>query len=106
MILRVGLSQEFAEGFRFGWVLNFVKTTWIEIVLGTLFLWAASIVLSFAGLLLFCVGAIPAQALIVMGSAHMAWQLYEIFLERGGEPITLKDPPSGVSPFGQSAAMY
>jgi hypothetical protein len=43
-----------------------------------------------AGLLLCCVGILPATALILVAQYHLFYQLYELYLQRGGEPIPLK----------------
>jgi hypothetical protein len=51
----------------------------------------ASLVL-LLGLLLCCVGTYPATALVMLAQAHLYLQLYELFLQRGGEPIPLKSP--------------
>jgi hypothetical protein len=44
------------------------------------------------GYMVFCVGAYAAIALIFVAQAHMYYQLYELYLARGGEPIPFKAP--------------
>jgi hypothetical protein len=44
------------------------------------------------GMLLFCVGVYPATAWAMLAQGYMYFQFYELFLQRGGEPIPLKDP--------------
>ena len=99
MLLRAGLSQSFGEGFNFGWVMSFIKLTFKEILLGSLFLMVGNTVVIFGGMALLCIGVYPAATLVMLAWAHFLWQLYQIFLDRGGEPIPLKTqfltPPAG-----------
>lgn len=90
MMLRAGLTQEFGQAFNFGWIRSFVSLVWKEMLLGGLFLMLGNMVCTFVGMLLLCVGIYPAMALVMIAQGHLMWQLYEIFLERGGEPIPLK----------------
>jgi hypothetical protein len=93
LVLRAGLSQDFGQAFNFGWAMSFAKLMWKEIVVGTLFLFATSLGLCFVGLLVFCVGMYVAAIWIMFAHAHFYWQLYEGFLDRGGEPIPFKELP-------------
>ncbi len=90
MIFRAGLTQEFGEGFKMSWCWSFVKLVWVEMLLGNLFMMVGNFVLVLLGMALFCVGVYPASALTMLAWAHFQWQLYEIFLQRGGEPVPLK----------------
>lgn len=92
MMLRAGLTQEFGEAFRFDWVKDFIGRTLKEMILFYLFLIAGQMLLMMVGSLLFCVGAWFAAAWGAMAQAHMFFQLYRLYLARGGEPLTLKDP--------------
>jgi hypothetical protein len=92
LLLRAGLSQDFGTAFNFDWIKSFVSKTWKEMLWGTLFLAASGLLAMVAGLLLCCIGSYPAMALAVLAQSHMFYQFYEIFLARGGEPITLKEP--------------
>jgi hypothetical protein len=89
MILRSGLAQDFAEGFKLDWIKSFVGRTWKEILLGALFLAATGIVLMLVGLLFCGVGSYAAAALLMLAQAHIYFQLYQLFLARGGDPIPL-----------------
>lgn len=90
MTIRAGLSQDFAQGFNIGWAIDFVKRTWVEMLLGSLFLMFSGMLLVMCGLLVFCVGMYPAAVIVMLAYAHFFWQLYEIYLQRGGEPVPLK----------------
>jgi hypothetical protein len=91
MILRAGLAQDFAAAFNFGWIKSFVSKIWKEMILGALFLAITGMAVSLIGMMLFCVGMYPAIVLAMMAQAYMYYQFYELFLQRGGEPIPLKD---------------
>jgi hypothetical protein len=90
MALRAGLTQDFASGFKFSWAVDFIKRTWVEMLLSMLFFVVTSPFIALAGLVLCCAGVYPAQALIMLAHYHIWFQLYDLFLQRGGEPIPLK----------------
>ena len=90
MFLRAGLAQDFGQAFNFSWIISFVKNTWVEMLLSTLFVMVTGSVFAMLGMLALCVGIYAAVALIMLAQAHFYFQLYSIFLSRGGEPIPLK----------------
>jgi len=90
LVLRAGLMQDFAAAFDFGWVMDFLKKTWLEIVLVSLFLMATAFALSLVGFLALCIGVFAAQALVMMAQSHLLYQLYVLYLSRGGTPVPLK----------------
>lgn len=105
--LRAGLQQDFGAAFDFGWATDFIKKTWVEMFLSMLFLNLTGVLLQFIGLLALCVGIYPAMALVMMAQAYMLYQLYALYLSRGGTPIPLKPqypaappgyPPPGYMP--------
>jgi hypothetical protein len=87
--IRASLTQDFAKSFDFGFVKRFVTLTWKEMVLGSLFVMAASIVLVSLGMIVFCVGAYFATVLIYFSWTHLHKQLYALYLSRGGEPVPI-----------------
>jgi hypothetical protein len=100
LFLRAGLAQRFRPIFRFDWMKGFLKRVWVEEVLATLFIMASAALLLPLGCLVFCYGLYAAGMIVSIASAHMQWQIYEIYLERGGEPIPLvplpaQEPPAG-----------
>jgi len=102
--LRAGLTQDFGQTFSMTFVKDFVKRVWLEMILQQLFLLATSIVLGIAGLLLFCVGVYAAAGLIAFAQYHLLYQLYEIYLERGGTPVPLKTEPPAPQGTGSPSA--
>lgn len=89
--LRAGLSQNFATAFDLRFARDFVAKTWLEILLGTLFLMVTYFGLAFVGMLLCFVGIYPAIVLLMLAQAHLNYQLYAIYLRRGGELIPLRE---------------
>lgn len=102
MLLRAGLTQDFRLIFRFDWFQGYWKRVWVEEVLATLFLLAATAVLFPLGCCAFGVGIFAAGVVTWIAASHMQWQIYEIYLERGGEPIPLHPLPAEVPPVGET----
>jgi hypothetical protein len=97
MYLRAGLSADFASAFSMEFFRDFMKRVGKEVVLAELFLMATGIVVSIVGLLLCYVGIFPAVALTTYARHHLEYQLYELYLERGGMPVERKEKPPSVS---------
>lgn len=90
MLLAAGLEQDFSAGFRFGFVMDFLRLMWVDVLLEMLFLMVSSIVVSMLGLLLLCVGIYPAATWVWFASFHLMFQLYTIYLARGGMPLQIQ----------------
>lgn len=98
LLLRAGLSQDFAQAFKFAWIKDFIRRMWLETILVNLFVIMTSSVLVPLGCVLFCYpGLMVAMGLSIAG-ANLNWQLYELYLARGGQPIPLKPLPADVPP--------
>ena len=98
VMLRAGLSQDFAQAFKLAWIKDFIRRMWLETIFVNLFMILSSIVLVPLGCVFFCYpGLMVAMGLSIAG-ANLNWQLYELFLARGGEPIPLKPLPADVPP--------
>jgi hypothetical protein len=93
LMMRAGLQQEFGAGFDFAWAFDFFKRTWLEILLSALFLAITGMVLVMVGMLALCIGMFAAQAIVMLAQAHFWYQLYALYLGRGGQPIPLKPMP-------------
>jgi hypothetical protein len=89
LMLRAALLQDFPKAFDFGWALRFLKYTWLECVLATVFLWLASLALALVGLMALCVGIYFVSGPVYFAMAHLDRQLYLLFLERGGDALEL-----------------
>jgi hypothetical protein len=89
LMLRAALLQDFPRAFNFGWALGFLKYTWLECVLATVFLWFASLALALVGLMALCVGIYFISGPIYFAMAHLDRQIYLLFLARGGDALEL-----------------
>jgi hypothetical protein len=95
LYLRAGLSSDFGSAFSMDFYRDFLKRVGKEVVLAQLFLVVSSSLVSGLGLLLCCIGIYPALALTMFASHHLDYQLYTLYLERGGEPIERKESRAG-----------
>lgn len=87
--LRGGLTNNIGDAFKFGWACDFARKTWWETIYSDLFQLAANMLLFIAGLLLFCAGVYVLIPIAWLMCAHFTFQLYRVYLSRGGEPIPL-----------------
>jgi hypothetical protein len=90
LTIRATLMQDFAPSFNFAFIKRFIALTWKEMVIASLFLFAASLALTTVGALLLCVGIYFATVPVYFCWVHLHKQLYRLYLSRGGEPV----PPS------------
>lgn len=90
MYLRAGLSGDFAGAFSMEFYRDFMKRVGKEVVLVELFMAATGTVLGIVGLALCYIGLFPAIALMQYAHHHLEYQLYELYLERGGMPVERK----------------
>jgi hypothetical protein len=88
--LYVGLSGEFNISAIAAFVKDFVKRVKKELFLSILFFLGTGFVVETLGSCAFLVGVYFAMAAVLMAQHHLMFQLYELYLERGGEPIPSK----------------
>ncbi|MEX2175342.1 MAG: DUF4013 domain-containing protein [Pirellulaceae bacterium] len=98
LMLRAGLAQDFSQAFKFAWIKDFIRRMWLEAILVNLFMILANMILMPIGCLFFCYGGFMVAFGLTIPGAHLAWQLYELYLARGGEPIPLKPLPADMPP--------
>jgi hypothetical protein len=106
LVFRAGMTQSFAEGFNFGWAMDFAKKTWLEMFLAMLFLVFSAMVLGIIGLILCYLPVFAVGALAMLAEGHLMYQLYLLYLSRGGMPLPLKvgaPVPMGPPPTGAPA---
>jgi hypothetical protein len=100
VVLRAGLMQDFGAAFNMPFLKRFVELTKTELAVSVLVLAVAGFVMMLLGKV-FCVGYLLALAAIVVITyawAHLAKQLYALYIARGGEPLVISpklgdDPP-------------
>jgi hypothetical protein len=90
MLLRAAFTLDFGQAFQMEWNKDFLRKTWLEMLLGFLFLWMASMVLGPIGLLAFCVGIFLVGPILLLARANLVFQIYTLYLSRGGTPIPIK----------------
>lgn len=95
LVLRASLSQEGGELFNIPFLLDFIRRTWKEMLLEETWIVVTTPVVTVIGLILCFVGIYPAFALTRLADAQTNWQLYEIYLARGGEEIGGKSAKPG-----------
>lgn len=91
--LRMALMQDFREGFRFAWLFDFWRKTWLEIVLSSCFLWVTFVLMMLAGSAFFCLGIAPAFVICYLAQSHIQFQLYRLYIRRGGKPFSFQRFP-------------
>jgi hypothetical protein len=91
MLLRSGLMQDFKAGFATEFVKDFLRRVGKDLVFEQLFWVLTATLLTLAGLLFCLIGVYPAAALTTVAQYHLWWQVYQLYLQRGGKPIPLKE---------------
>jgi hypothetical protein len=90
MLLRAALSLDFGQAFQMEWNKDFLRKTWVDLLIGFLFLVLASMVLTPIGLLACCVGVLLVGPILQIAKANLLFQVYSQYLSRGGTPIPIK----------------
>jgi hypothetical protein len=86
-MLHAGLARELRFRELMSFVRDFIQRMWKEEFLVLLFVMATAMVLSSIGVLACFVGVYFAAVAITMAEHHFLFQLYELYLKRGGKPI-------------------
>ena len=89
LALRAGLMQNFGQAFDMAFVKDFIHRMWWETIVASLFLVITGWILMMLGMLACFIGMYPAITLVQLAHTHLIWQLYELYLDRGGMPIPL-----------------
>ena len=89
-MLRAGLAQDANVAFNIAWSRDFLRRVGFELLLTTLFVVVTGVVLMIVGCAALFIGSYFVWPWVTLASAHLAWQLYELYLFRGGERIPLK----------------
>ena len=90
-MLRAGLCKDFKAAFNREFYVDFVRKVWLELFLSELFLLVTSLVLTLAGMIVFCMGQYVAAGWVMMARFHLMYQVYALYLQRGGIPPAVKD---------------
>lgn len=90
MQIRGGLSNDVGQTFNLGWALGFVSKMWVEMIIAMIVSGLVGFAICMLGYLALCIGIIPAVGFVQLFNAWLSFQLYRMYLSRGGEPIPLK----------------
>ena len=91
VMLKSGLQMNFGAGFSGSFMRDFIKRVGGQVVLWAIILGAISIPLYLVGYMALVVGIYPVAAIITFVSHHLMFQMYDLYLERGGEEIPVAD---------------
>jgi hypothetical protein len=104
-MLRAYALQDFKATFSFPWVRDFLSRMWKELLLVFLFSFAVGIVFGIGGYVLLCVGIYFTAGIVMFSAGHLQRQLIDLYVQRGGEPLTrvpgLLDPSPATTPTPQ-----
>lgn len=92
-MLRTEVTDDMNAGFKVKDVLRMTRLVLKELIIGNLIIAAVSIPLVFVGMLACYVGIFPVAVVLQVVYAHFSAQLYELYLERGGEPLNVAADP-------------
>jgi hypothetical protein len=90
LVLRAGLSQKLGFGEALPFMQDFLKRMGKEVVLAQLFLVGTAIVIMPIAYALCVLPAFPAAVIIQMAHFHLLYQLYGLYLKRGGTAVPLQ----------------
>jgi hypothetical protein len=93
LALRVGLSRQLDVTPSLEFAQDFLKRVWKEMLLVGLFVQVTTQLVLGIGLMTCLVGVYPALVLTVFSQHHLMYQLYDLYLQRGGRaiPLTVKE---------------
>lgn len=87
MVLRSAMTKDFMQGFNLDFIKQYLSRIWKELLMGMLVIIVVTPFLAIAGFLALCIGYLFALSLVTLAYGHLQYQLYRLYLERGGEPI-------------------
>jgi hypothetical protein len=93
-LMYAGLRQELDVSGTYRFVRDFLPRAWVELLLSELFLMVTGMLVMMVGVLMCCIGILPAVVVVSLARAHILYQLYELYLQRGGSQIPFKSPAS------------
>ena len=95
---RAEYTEDGGKALEFGKLWDYAGKTWMLSIVGWLGTSFFGSFVIFAGMLVCFIGIYPAVVAVTLARVHMRWQIYEVYLSRGGEPIPMKAnrdlPPS------------
>ncbi|MCC6648623.1 MAG: DUF4013 domain-containing protein [Polyangiaceae bacterium] len=89
---RAELTEDGGKALEFGKLWSYASRTWGIVLIAWFGFVCMSMLIALAGLLVCFFGVYLAAVAISIARVHLRWQIYEVYLSRGGEPIPLKFP--------------
>ncbi|MEI6674315.1 MAG: DUF4013 domain-containing protein [Verrucomicrobiota bacterium] len=89
LTLRATLTQGFAQAFSLHFVKGFLSLIWLEALVVWMFLFGLGIVMMIIAICTCYIGLFPSLVIVTFALNHLLKQLYQLYVDRGGEPITL-----------------
>ena len=86
--LHTQLTGKFEFGRAFAFMTRWLKRVWGQALLVALAYWFLGTLVALLGYAAFCVGIYPAVVILGMAQQHLVAQLYRLYLDEGGEPIS------------------
>lgn len=87
--LQAGLKREFNVSAVIEFTKDFNKRVFKEMLLSALFVFGIALVAEFVGLAACLIGVLFTMTVVIFAQHHLMFQLYELYLERGGVPLSL-----------------
>ncbi len=91
-LTRAYLTEEFGPAMELGKLFQYALAVWKRVLIAYLIFLPISFVLMFAGMIALYVGMYPAMVIMNIAWVYITWQIYQMYLQDGGEPIPMKDP--------------
>jgi hypothetical protein len=85
-VIRAMIVQDFAQSLNLGWAWSFVRIMFWDMVFQGIAYAFLAMGAAIFGLLLLCVGYLPALGVVSGAGMNLLAQWYEVYLSRGGEP--------------------
>lgn len=98
LLIRAALLEQFHGIFSLAWVKDFIARMWPQMLVCWLFLMATALPLVLLGYAMCFVGVYPAIVLLTGAQWHLNFQMYELYLSRGGRPVPTKPKPAPLPP--------
>jgi hypothetical protein len=96
-MLRAEVTDDMNAGLKLREVLRMTRLVLKELIIGNLLIGLVAIPLVFVGMLACYVGIFPVAVVLQIVHAHFMAQVYELYLERGGEPLKAAPDPETAS---------
>jgi hypothetical protein len=90
LVVAAKLTGDLKYSFNGTYLRQFLGMMWKDMLMMFLAMMLGGTIVTFAGLLLCCVGVFLSGGILSIAYAHFSFQLYELFLERGGMRLPVK----------------